>query len=112
MVHKDFGDISCLAGCAPTMLGFSGKWTVIVTGAMQDRQKLCKGLKGKKLFSALCGIYTGVLDHLKTVLKASPCKGAATGVATEGYARTTQMRGFKNRDDRKQIIRQSYLHDK
>jgi hypothetical protein len=68
----------CLAVCTPVHVGESDAWKKVVENAKQDRLNFCQILKGKRLFLALCGTYTVVLNDLNIVLKECVRKEAMT----------------------------------
>jgi hypothetical protein len=70
-VTNILSDLVSLAGCTPVQVGESDAWKKVVENAKQDRLNFCQILKGKRLFLALCGMYTVVLNDLKIVLKES-----------------------------------------
>jgi hypothetical protein len=74
-VYDVLGDIVNLAGCTPSIVGESEAWKAIVYRAEKDKQNLCKVLQGKRLFSALYGTYTIMLNDLKNALQSSVKKG-------------------------------------
>jgi hypothetical protein len=53
----------------------SPKWALIVQNVGCTRRNLHQVLKGKQLYSALCGVYTEVLHGLTAVLKEGAAKG-------------------------------------
>jgi hypothetical protein len=74
-VHKVLDDIETLAGCTPAKVGGSPEWTTVVNSA-ENRTNFCKGLDGKLLFSALCGMYTVTLNELKVMSAQAKHSGA------------------------------------
>jgi hypothetical protein len=76
-------DISRLAGCTPAAVGESPKWTLITQNVVETRKNLHQHLKGKALYSALCGVYTEVLHELKGILQSSVAPREAENPASE-----------------------------
>jgi hypothetical protein len=70
-LHALLVDISRLAGCTPAAVGKRTNWMLITQNAVETRKNLHQHLKGKALYSALCGVYTEVLHELKGVLQSS-----------------------------------------
>ena len=68
-VLKTLSDIVKIASCIPTKGGQSEEWFRIVNTAQKDRTKICEILRGKRLFSALFGVYCLTLATLKAVFQ-------------------------------------------
>jgi hypothetical protein len=97
-VLKTLSDIVSLASCTPTKVGQGKEWSRIVDTAQEDRTKLCEALRGKRLFSALYGVYCLTLANLKAVLQNSDGRGTDTSqpnspASTESSAGNTD--GFQ-----------------
>jgi hypothetical protein len=58
-------DIIALADCTPACVGNSKAWNDIAENAKNDKAALRGVLKGKRLFSALCGVYSVALCEFK-----------------------------------------------
>jgi hypothetical protein len=71
-VLKTLSDIVSLASCTPKKVGHGEEWAQIADAAQEDRANLCKILKGKRLFSALYGVYCLTLANCQ--LKGSVTK--------------------------------------
>jgi hypothetical protein len=97
-LHALLLDISRLAGCTPTAVSESPKWTQISQNAVETRKNLHQHLKGKALYSALCGIYTEVLQELKGVLQSSVAPREAENTAP---VPTTSNEEFREQRRRK-----------
>jgi hypothetical protein len=74
-VLTTLSNIVSLASCTPAKVGESEEWTSIVNAAQEDRAKLCEALHGKRVFSALYGVYCLTLNNLKKVLQKSAGRG-------------------------------------
>jgi hypothetical protein len=70
-LFKIQGDIEAAAGYTRASVDDSEKWSAIVNSAEENRQHFRKAPSGKTLSSAHYGTYTGALQELKAVLKAS-----------------------------------------
>jgi hypothetical protein len=89
-------------------VGESSEWTSILSSTEDNRGNFCKILEGKRLFSALYGIYKLTLNELKAVLKmkaqAGKC-GAVTKTSLESAAHDDDFHEVKIR--RRQAAYQS-----
>jgi hypothetical protein len=74
-IHKVLSDIELLAGCTPAKVGESSEWTSVVSSVEENRANICKAVDGKRLCSALYGMYTVTLNELKAVLNVSAQAG-------------------------------------
>jgi hypothetical protein len=70
-LFKVLCDIEDVAGYTPASVCDSDQWSSIVDTAEENRQKFCKALGGKTLYSALYSTYTVALLELKALLKAN-----------------------------------------
>jgi hypothetical protein len=67
--------IARLVGYISESVSESPKWTVIIRNMADTRRTLHQLLKGKQLYSSLCGVCTEVLHDLTAVLKKSAARG-------------------------------------
>jgi hypothetical protein len=105
-VMKTLSDIVSLASCTPKKVGHSNEWAQIANTAQEDRANLCQTLKGKRLFSALYGVYCLTLANLKAVIQnsvgrttASPSSNTTEKPSTQPSADDTE--GFQERKRKK-----------
>ena len=104
-VLKTLSDIVSLASCTPKEVGHSDEWAQIADTAQEDRANLCQILKGKRLFSALYGVYCLTLANLKAVLQnsvgrtVSPPTNTTEKPSTETSA--DDIEGFQDRKRKK-----------
>jgi hypothetical protein len=103
-VLKTLSDIVSLASCTPAKVGQSEEWSQIVATAQEDREKLCAVLRGKRLFSALYGVYCLALANLKAVLQNSVGRTSEPFQTTEPTASADDTDGFQERKRKKRNI--------
>jgi hypothetical protein len=100
-VLTTLSNIVSLASCTPAKVGESEEWT-IVNAAQEDRAKLCEALRGKRLFSALYGVYCLTLNNLKKVLQKSTGRGTNKPPPTKDTDK--DLDGFQEQKRRKRNI--------
>jgi hypothetical protein len=81
-------------GTHPSLGRGSTEWVAIGNSSEENGANYNNALKGKTLFSALCGIYTATLHELKALLKASTLGGQSNTPKATGQ-QTTQEDGFQ-----------------
>jgi hypothetical protein len=106
-VLKTLSDTVSLSSCKRTKVGQGEEWSRIVNAAQEDRTKLREILRGKRLFSALYGVYSPTLASPKAVLQNSVGRETETSQtnrppSTEGSAGNTD--GFQERKRKRRNI--------
>jgi len=106
-VLKTLSDIVSLASCTPVKVGQGEDWSRIVETAQEDRKNLCAILRGKRLFSALYGVYCLTLANLKAVLQNSVGRETETPQTNRplsSEASASDSDGFQERKRKKRNI--------
>jgi hypothetical protein len=96
--YKTINDITALAGCTPASVGNSKSWNDIADNAKNDKAALRGVLRGKRLFSALCGIYSVALCEFKQVLQASAKQTRSTEEQKDRLPEFTEQKRRKRRN--------------
>jgi hypothetical protein len=93
--YNIINDIITLAGCTPVSIGNSKAWNDIAENAKNDKAALRGVLKGKRQFSALCGIYSVALCEFKQVLQTSAKRTRSTDEKKNRLSEFTEQKRRK-----------------